>query len=242
MQSFPSLTSSGVSHRSGPLLRNLLGDLRRVLPPNAEIVLTINVPESEDFLAGFADLPLTILRNDVQRGFGDNHNRAFAASRGELFIIVNPDIRLPESPFEALAASTGDRVGAVAPVVRSPAGGVEDSVRRFPTIARLLSRVLLRRRTADYQVSGTEPRPIDWSAGMFVAFDRDAFASIGGFDTRYFMYMEDADICRRLWRGGWRVLLVPTASVVHDAQRASRRSAQHLRWHLRSALRFLVGI
>ncbi len=242
MKPFPSLTVSIVSHHSGPLLRNLFGDLRRVLPTHAELILTINVPEKEDFLVEFADLPLTVLRNDVQRGFGDNHNRAFAASRGDLFIIVNPDIRLPESPFEALAASMGHHVGAAAPVVRSPAGGVEDSVRRFPTINRLLSRVMLRRRAADYDVSGTEPRPIDWSAGMFVAFDRQAFASIGGFDTRYFMYMEDADICRRLWRAGWRVLLVPTASVVHDAQRASRRSAQHLRWHLRSALRFLAGI
>ena len=242
MKSFPSLTVSIVSHRSGPLLRNLLGDLRRVLPPHGEIILTINLPENEDFLAEFADLPLTVLRNDVQRGFGDNHNRAFAASHGDLFIIVNPDIRLPDSPFEALAANIGDRVGAVAPVVRSPAGGVEDSVRRFPTIARLLSRVVLRRRTADYDVSGTASRPVDWSAGMFVAFDRNAFASIGGFDTRYFMYMEDADICRSLWRTGWRVLLVPTASVVHDAQRASHRSAMHLRWHLRSALRFLAGI
>jgi GT2 family glycosyltransferase len=77
---------------------------------------------------------------------------------------------------------------------------------------------------------------------MFVMFRREAFDAVRGFDERYFMYFEDADICRRLWSRGLKVLYVPAATVVHDARRRSHRDPQHLRWHLRSALRFLVGV
>lgn len=231
-----------VSHRSGALLPALLADLRHHLPAESEILLTLNVPEDESFLEPFADLPLKVLRNARQRGFGDNHNQAFAASRGDHFVVVNPDIRLPESPFERLVHDMGPDIGARAPVVLSPAGTLEDSVRRFPTFGRLFRRVALGQRGADYVAQDDAPMTIDWSAGMFVIFAREAYRRIGGFDTRYFMYMEDADICRRLWQAGFQVQWVPTARVVHDAQRASRRSGQHLRWHLRSAVRFLIGL
>lgn len=233
-----------VSHCSGELVAKLLSDLRNLLPPASEIIITINVKEDEAFLAPYNDLPIIVLRNEVQRGFGSNHNQAFGASSGRLFVVVNPDVRLDVSPFVALEkAMSEERVGACAPVVLSPIGHVEDSVRQFPTLRRLAIRVLLRRsRYADYPDDGSTTTPVDWAAGMFVVFARDAFAAVGGFDTRYFMYLEDADICRRLWTQGWSVVVVHGARVVHDARRASHKSPQHLKWHLRSALRFLLGI
>ena len=208
-----------------------------------EVFVTLNVPEDEAFLSLYRDLPITVVRNAIPLGFGANHNRAFDQASGDIFVVVNPDVRITHAPFEALARGFEDaRVGACAPVVVAPDGEVEDSVRRFPSVVRLAVRVLLRRRRAEYPINLPAPLPIDWAAGMFVAFRCRAFRSVSGFDERYFMYFEDADICRRLWRGGWSVLLVPGAKVIHDAQRASHRSAEHLRWHLRSALRFLCGV
>ena len=238
-------TLSIVSHNSGAQVDQLLGDLHRLLPAETEIILTINVPEDERFLRSHAGLPITVLRNVRPLGFGANHNQAFAVSRGQAFIIVNPDVRLNDSPFDALAGAMSSvmHAGACAPVVVAPDGNMEDSVRRFPSVLRLVRRVVLGRRSADYDPRGkTRPISIDWAAGMFVMFDRAAFVAVGGFDTRYFMYFEDADVCRRLHATGWDVLLTPDAQVVHAAQRASRRSARHLSWHLRSALRFLTGV
>ncbi len=234
-------TLSVVSHGSGALIANLLTDLRRLMPVGCEVILTINVPEDEAFLLRFADLPVRVFRNSHPFGFGANHNRAFAASHGSTFVVINPDIRLETSPFEHLAAALRlQGTGACAPVIVAPAGTVEDSVRRYPTVGRLLKRVILGRRTPDYDVQGVKVRPVDWAAGMFLAFNRSSFEKVGGFDTRYFMYMEDADICRRLWSAGLQVLLVPRTRVIHEARRASRRNLRHLAWHLQSAWRFLV--
>ena len=100
----------------------------------------------------------------------------------------------------------------------------------------------MNKRAADYDLSEPGAIPVDWVAGMFVVFRRSAFEAVGGFDERYFMYMEDADICRRLRAVGYEVIVDKATIAVHDARRASRANLQHLRWHLRSALRFLTGI
>ncbi len=79
---------------------------------------------------------------------------------------------------------------------------------------------------------------VDWLAGMFVCFDRAAFAQVGGFDEGFFMYLEDADIGRKLARAGYGSYVCTEQFVVHDAQRASKRSLTHLKWHLGSAFRY----
>lgn len=237
-------TISIVSHHSASLIANLLRDLQQHLPADAEILLTLNCPEAEDFLTQAKDLPLTVIRNPRPLGFGANHNQAFALARGEFFVVVNPDIRLITSPWQALEGAFVQGVGACAPQVLTPSGCAEDSVRRYPSLSRLFRRVVLKKRTADYtpHSGGRLPIDVDWAAGMFVVFDANAFRRVGGFDTRYHMYFEDVDICQRLNASGYRVIWAPTISVIHDAQRDSHRSWTYRRWHLRSALRYLTGI
>lgn len=231
-----------VSHGQGRLVRSLLEDMRSLRDEPHEILLTLNIPEDESFLRSFADLPIRLIRNTVRKGFGANHNAAFRIAQGDPFVIVNPDIRLAGFSMPALLDVLGaDNVGAVAPVVLSSGGTLEDSVRRAPSVGRLLARIVLRRRQPDYRWDN-EPIQVDWAAGMFVAYRRAAFLQVQGFDERFFMYFEDADIGRRLARHGWLTLLQPRSEVIHDAQRASRRSLRHLRWQVASCLRYLAGV
>jgi N-acetylglucosaminyl-diphospho-decaprenol L-rhamnosyltransferase len=234
-----------VSHGQGHLIKSLLGDLQRLQlldPAKDQIVLTLNIPEDEMFFKGFGSLPLIVLRNTTPKGFGANHNAAFKASQSDIFVVVNPDIRLRSfdtKPLLEVLSSTD--AGLWAPRVLASSGEVEDNARRFPTFLRLGKRIVLRQRSSDYTIK-ERPVAVDWVAGMFMALRRDTYAAAGGFDERYFMYMEDADLCRRITQLGMRVIVDPRVDVIHDAQRASRRSLRHLRWHCRSAGRFLFGI
>lgn len=228
-----------VSHGQIGMICNLLEDLRKFDLSGTSIVLTINIPEDLSALKPFENLPISFINNEKPKGFGDNHNCAFESTICDFFTIVNPDIRLDAYNMTSLLAPFhAPDVGAVAPVILSPAGHIEDSARRFPSVSRLINRTVLGKREPDYGWD-THPIDVDWSAGMFVVYRAEAFRAIGGFDPRYFMYMEDADICLRLKRAGWRTVLQPACSVVHDARRASRRSLRHLRWHLASAFRLL---
>ena len=232
---------SVVSHSQGRLIRPLLGDLMALRDRITEIVITLNIPEDEAFLAEFQDrLPLRVLRNAQPKGFGANHNAAFANSTVPFFVVVNPDIRLRNFALDALLdAAARPGAGVAAPVIYASDGQLQDSARRFPTVTGLLRRKLGGPNGPDY-VIGHKPLDVDWIAGMFMVFRREVFASVNGFDDRYFMYFEDVDLCHRLHRAGLRVTLLPQARVVHDAQRASRRQLKYFLWHLSSACRYLL--
>lgn len=237
------LAISIVSHNQGHLIKNLLHDLTPIIKAGAEVILTLNTPEDESFINEFTQ-NIIVIRNKRPLGFGENHNNANLQTKKDWFAVLNPDVRCETKIFEDLfIAHTIANAGVVAPRVIGVDGKTEDSIRRYPSILRILSRVLCRilgrRLTPDYELHDERHICVDWVAGMFLLFKSDNFRKIGGFDTRYFMYLEDADICRRLNSLSFPTVVVPEVSVFHDARRATGRSLQHFRWHLLSLFRFL---
>jgi GT2 family glycosyltransferase len=244
--SMHSVALSIVSHGHSQMLPALLEDLRLLWQrrdrQGLEILLTLNLADEEhSYLQRFSDLPLRLHINPQPLGFGSNQNAAFTRCGSDFFAIVNPDIRMPALDLDRLLLSLSPpKVGAVAPRVVDQHGALQDSARRFPTVARLLWRQLTGQRVPDY-FGTTTAIPVDWVAGMFVLFKREAWISVRGFDARYFMYFEDVDLCRRLHQQGWQLMYDPAATVQHDAQRASHRNARHLSWHLRSAILYFTS-
>lgn len=214
----------------------LVGELL-AFPEVSQIILTLNVPES---VALPDDARVTLIVNAQPKGFGANHNAAFACCTQTFFCPLNPDIEFDRNPFPALSAALGDkRVALVAPLVRSPDGNIEDSMRHFPTPGSLLMKALGGSDGRYIVREGEAEFSPEWVAGMFMLFRSRDFHDLGGFDERFFLYYEDVDICVRVWRKGMRILACPKAGVIHDARRDSRRSLRHLRWHLGSMARFL---
>lgn len=237
-----SCTLSVVSHGQGTLVTRLLADLAAAGPaPIAEVVVTRNLPDDRIDLPAPLSFPVRFVDNAVPRGFGANHDAAFETCHTPWFAVLNPDLRIARDPFAPLVAAAHPDTALLCPWVLESDGHESDSSRLLPTPARLARRILKRlapklvadRTAADGHAGGTA----EWFAGMFMLLRSDALRAVGGFDQRYFMYCEDVDLCARLRLAGWRLQRVETVSVVHDAQRASRRSARHLRWHLASLAR-----
>lgn len=205
-------------------------------PEVSTIVVTRNIPESSNYRA---DSRISVVENARAKGFGANHNAAFQMCREEFFCVLNPDIEFFGNPFPILLEALKlERAAVAAPLVVSPAGLIEDSIRHFPRPAALLMKFLFKADGRYSAKSGQESFFPEWCAGMFLLFRSQDFERLGGFDERYFLYYEDVDICVRVWQQGMRVVACPKVSVVHDARRDSRRSLKHLRWHLASMMRF----
>jgi len=233
----PRVSISVVSHGQAGMVGNLLADIAEHVLTPIEVVLTLNVPETLPFDPARFAFPLRIVENATSRGFAVNQNAAFRLGQGRFFCVLNPDIRFDRDPFPGLLECLRDpTIGVAAPLIRDPAGSIEDSARRFPTPWTILRKALVGA-GVEY-ASGADVIYPDWVAGMFMLFPHDVFEEIGGFDERYFLYYEDVDLCARLAISGRRVAVCPKASAVHAARRQSRRSARYLCWHLSSMMRY----
>lgn len=233
-----SIHLSIVSHGQGEMASKLLQDLASSRGLSS-IRLTLNLDE---VIPALPDLPgLGVHSNPKALGFANNHNQAFNDCDQPFFCVANPDIRLKGDPFSALLKCMDDpSVGLVAPLVFSPKGQLEDSARYFPTPLGLVNKAL-GRNDGRYHLRPEAlkaPKPVEWVAGMFLLFRAEAFRDVGGFDDKFHLYYEDVDICARLWKAGWKVLISPEASVIHAAQRASRHDTQYMAWHAASMARY----
>lgn len=235
------VTLSIVSHNQASLIKDLLMDIDAIGAGYLfkEIIITNNVRENIDFNLEAA--PLKIITNNIPKGFGENHNAAFAQCTSAFFCVVNPDIRLKGNPFpQLLERMKSEKLGVVGPKVINLQGELEDSARPFPRFLTIFKKLFGNKSAALYPANSLPESP-DWIAGMFMLFNAQAFSAVGGFDERYFLYYEDADICARLRMAGKAVGYVSEAEVIHDARRDSHRKLRYLRWHLTSMLRFFLS-
>lgn len=244
----PTLVISVVSHGHGQQVQRLLGQIADSAPAQLRrVVLTLNIPEPALALELALQPPSTngwpfaleIRHNPHPQGFGANHNQALADAPEDWLCILNPDVSLlPEQPpWEALMAAATSaatsaaiptaNVGCTYPLQVDAQGRLQDSQRQAPTPLALWRRRVLRQ---------PEQRT-DWVNGACMVIPRTAWQQVGGFDTRYFMYCEDVDLCLRLRLAGWQLAAAPSAKVLHQGTRASHRQWQHLRWHITSLLR-----
>jgi GT2 family glycosyltransferase len=110
---------------------------------------------------------------------------------------------------------------------------------RSTWLSRVLPRLSVARRnvvTEDAINSGRPSVVVDWLSGACMLARREALEAVNGFDERYFLYWEDADLCRRLRDAGWHVRYVPGAAAVHRVGHSSRTArASAIRAFHRSA-------
>jgi N-acetylglucosaminyl-diphospho-decaprenol L-rhamnosyltransferase len=233
------ITISIVNHGSIRALLALLDSLPVDKRVNLVIILNTPISEADKQQLDAKTRPFAthVIENRTPKGFGANHNAAFEMCTTDYFLVLNPDIIFTQSILDNLLACLDDTaVGVVAPEVQAPNEQREDSARRFPTVFNLIKKAL---KIHDGRTTA-EPGSVDWIAGMFMLYRSAVFRELGGFDSRYFLYYEDVDICVRLWRAGYQVCYCPEVAVIHDAKRDSHKQLKYFFWHLNSIVRYLM--
>lgn len=191
-----------------------------------------------------------ILINQKPLGFGENNNKGVLASTGDYIAIINPDIVVDKDSIPILKKYLDEHneVGIVAPQLLNPDGSVQYSARGFINLKRLLARVLTRGKneTNNTNVNAylcknldlKKTQYVDWTIGAAYMIKRDIYAKLGGFDQDYFLYMEDEDLCYRLWQLGNPVVYHPLSKMVHNHLRASSKLGKKMFIHIKSLFIF----
>lgn len=248
-----------VNFNAGPLLATTLaslpGGLRGV---DWDAVVVDNHSSDLSELAAEAAGPrVRLLRQSANVGFARGVNAGVAATSAPLVLILNPDCHLTVDAVTRLSTELAQHAtcAIIGPRILDPAGTLQESARGDPTaLTGLFGRTtalsflfpslpVVRRNLAAGAAlrSGQSSEVVDWVSGACMLARREALGSVGGFDEGYFLYWEDADLCRRLRRSGWHVRYMPGAVAIHEVGR-SRRNVQALanREFHRSAYRYYV--
>ncbi len=239
----PAVSVTIVNHQACDHLRKCLqsieqhpctvGSLEIVVLDNASGDGSVEMLRNE-----FPDV--VVLAEETRRGFGANQNRAIAASRGDLVLMLNPDATVGEGTIDSLARAVWNDervIAAGCPVVNSDGSLRQDWPFRFPTPLSIYSKAVGVNRLLESRRSRSNTFRDRWLGGYGLIVDRREFLDVGGFDDGFFMYSEDVDLCRRLRDRGHYFGWAAHASVVHpvptdDAALLRRRQYEIMRGEL----------
>jgi N-acetylglucosaminyl-diphospho-decaprenol L-rhamnosyltransferase len=220
-----------VNYASWPLILQCVTSLRETGYGDFEVVIVDNDrPEPPELL-----FPVRLIRNRQNVGFARACNQGIAASAGDLVVLINPDTVVNADFFERVRNffERDPSVGVAGPRVLDPGGGIQLSARKeLSVVSGLLGRTSLLTRLFPKSslvkgqfpavTEATQPTPVDWVSGACMVVRRRTLNELGPLDERFFMYFEDADLCRRAREAGWSVYYLPEVEVVHHAGGSSR--------------------
>ncbi len=200
----------------------------------------------------FVSPQIQYIFNDENFGYGAGHNIAIKLARGKsrYHLILNPDVEFnPEiiSKLYDFMQANSD-VGQVMPKVLYRNGDTQYLCKRLPAPADLFVRrfipkslkFLLNKYLSKYELRNRDYNnmmDVPNLSGCFMFIRTSVFDSIGQFDERYFMYLEDTDLCRRINKY-YRTVYYPSVHIIHGYQKASYINRKLLLHHLQSGIRY----
>jgi GT2 family glycosyltransferase len=214
-------------------LPGLLASLAAQTQPPHELIVVDNA-SADGSRALLAAQDVRLIALETNTGFAHAANVGIGAATGELVALVNPDVELDPDWLARLAARFGDPgIVAAAGKMVSLADPRElydtgDFVRRDGAC---LQRGRGRRDDGAYDVPGE----VFGACAGAAMYRRAAVISAGGFDERYFMYLEDADLALALRAGGGRCAYEP-AVARHAGGGSAERPGAHHPWVARNTV------
>ena len=182
-------------------------------------------------------------------GFGAGHNLAIRqAVDSKYHLVLNPDISFEKGVLEELYnyMESNPTVSNVMPKVFYPDGTLQRLGKLLPTPLNVWSRRFLpfakwsKHLNDQYELKGYEYdriMSIPNLSGCFMFIRRTALQQTGGFDERFFLYLEDIDLNRRLAQYG-KTVLYPQVSIIHHHQKGSYHDKNLLKHHILSAIKY----
>ena len=213
------------------------GSTESGLSYEAIVVDNASGDQSPDYIGRFCKKHngFRLIENAENMGFGTASNTGASKASGRFLLFLNPDCRLLEGGIDRIIKYYGEvkNIGALGVRMLNRDGSLQLSCRAFPGIARqfyesyFLYRIFKKSRIfGSYFMTWWNHRTameVDWPSGSFILIKKQIFEEAGGFDSDYFMYSEDTDLCRRLYRKGFRNHYYPGYCVEHaDGGIASR--------------------
>ena len=181
-------------------------------------------------------------------GFARGHNfilQRLQQEESDFHLVLNPDVTFNPNIFNLLILELQKdlHLSLMAPRVLFPDNRLQYTARRYPTVKEMILRILkvsnelTKKQEFRHKNLGLSLYP-DFIHGCFMLFKTKDFLELNGFDERFFMYMEDVDICRRIDQHGKRKMYYPKVSIQHEFRKGSSKNLKLFFVHLSSAIKY----
>lgn len=190
--------------------------------------------------------------NNKNIGFAAGHNVAICKyiNISKYHLVLNPDIFFKKNTLRSIYdfMETDKTVGLVMPKIFCLDGKIQYLCKLLPTPLNLILRrlnigilnTLFKNENNKYELRFTgydKIMEVPCLSGCFMFVRNDAFRKVGFFDERFFMYMEDFDLSRRI-HNYYRTFFYPQAVVYHEHMRGSYKKFGLLMRHILSAIKY----
>ncbi len=173
------------------------------------------------------DGSIKIIENIENYGYGKAVNQAAKIAKGEFLLVLNPDTICREGAIKLMVQRIKEdkQIGVLGPQQVDKRGRILHSIGSMPKLPDALFALSFinklwpnnpySKRYWAREVNRNKEQETETVGGAAMMFRKDVFDSVGGFDERFFMYFEEADICLRVRRLGYKVLYYPQAKIIH---------------------------
>ncbi len=234
------LSCAIVTYNNQSIIRQTLSSIVRHINPCLQYVIYLIDNHSSDQTVDIVrQCPgnIQVISHARNDGFGAGHNLILPVLNSTYHLVINPDITLENDViFEMISyMEANPDIGLLVPLLRFPDGRIQHLCKRNPTVIDLFLRLVLpnafQKRQQNYTMRETnydKPFAVESAPGCFMLFRTAIFKQLGGFDQKFFLYMEDADICRRV-NAISKTVFYPYNHVIHAWQRGSHKQLK-LMW------------
>ena len=199
---------------------------------------------------------IKLIESNKNIGYGAGHNLAAKKAKGKYILILNTDITVEENTLQKIMdyMERQKDVGMLGVKLVYHNGEIQKSCRRnFKFIDLFIKRTFLKKiwpfnkRYKNYIMADfkhNKVQEVDLITGAFMLMPKNIFDQIKGFDERYFLFMEDFDLCRKVKAVNKKVIYYPEAKSIHYHKRLSGGSVlsliinRNFWYHLISAIKY----
>lgn len=207
----------------------------------------------ERLQAQLSELPVPsyVIRNAENRGFAAACNQGAANGKANYLLFLNPDTHLTENsldgPIRFMENPDNQRIGIIGIQLLDDEGRLTKTCSYHPMLSHFVIKAFgLDRLMPGRFVTGfmsdwdhKTSRKVDVVIGAFYLVRRSLFASLGGFDERFFVYFEEGDFSLRAWSAGYETYYLAEAQACHSGCGASDQvKAQRLFFSWQSRIRY----
>jgi len=197
---------------------------------NQDQKLKIDSSQVDDILS---PIPHSLLHTNSNKGFGSGNNLGSSKANGEYLLLLNPDTLIFDDSIQKMLSfiKNHKEIGALTCLL-----GPDKKTLQKNFFGKFQSLLSVTFRHYNYQKIdlAKEFFYTDIVTGAALMIKKDLFAKIGGFDEKFFMYLEDDDLCKRLVDLGYKNAVLNTARIIHLEGKSMKKNSERKRIYYQS--------